>query len=174
MNLEQIKTKLGAQATKADAEAMASLLRQHCVRVDVASEMDVYGEQIWAKCMPRLAEQKKHLARRRQVKAADLAISHKVVRTLLAAGFSISIDNGEGTEIEKSTDVKAIFKALMLCDDELVIAVKDGRRFGWVRLIYGQSGWDVICDYTTNLEQWIGDGSPVEKTQQYWETRICG
>jgi hypothetical protein len=26
------------------------------------------------------------------------------------------------------------------------------RSFGWVRFIYGNDGWDVINDYTTNLE----------------------
>jgi hypothetical protein len=32
---------------------------------------------------------------------------------------------------------------------------QDTKEFGWVRFIYGNGGWDVINDYTTNLEPWM-------------------
>jgi hypothetical protein len=29
--------------------------------------------------------------------------------------------------------------------------------------VYGNDGWDVLSDYSVNLEKFIGDGTPVQK-----------
>lgn len=34
-----------------------------------------------------------------------------------------------------------------------------GKRIGWVRMIYGNDGWDVMADYTTNLEDVLTDAN---------------
>lgn len=38
-------------------------------------------------------------------------------------------------------------------DEEFLYAYdSDGKHVGWVHLVYGNSGWDVISDNTNNLE----------------------
>jgi hypothetical protein len=145
----------------------------------VSAEYRVADEaNAWASAAHWITEDEKRAKRHAQVKLADKAISHKVVRTLLAAGFSITIDNGgseDGAfEIVKSNNAKAIFQALAATDEDYIKPFKDGKYHGYVRLIYGESGWDVICDYTTNLEEFVGEGSAVEKVRSYWEERLCG
>jgi hypothetical protein len=138
----------------------------------------VDAAKAWASAAHWITEEIARKKRHAEVMRADKAISHKVVRALLAAGFSITIDNGgceDGEfEIVKSTDARAIFKALHLTDEDYIKPFRDGKYHGWVRLIYGESGWDVICDNTTNLEEYVGDGTEVRKVIDYWENRICG
>ena len=87
----------------------------------------------------------------------------RCIGDLLKAGYSISVDDGEKTTLRRSTDRKAIFAAMGTTDEDWLCVHKadqpiapgdnDTRNsFGWVRFIYGNDGWDVINDYTTNLE----------------------
>lgn len=81
-------------------------------------------------------------------------IVRRVVTDMLAAGYSISVDNGgDEWEIKRSTDQKAIMKACMASDEDWMYFYKGNFRKGWVRFVYGNSGYDVICDYTTSLEE---------------------
>ena len=89
-------------------------------------------------------------------------ITTAVVDALLAAGFSLSIDNGdEITAHSKSR--KNILNSMYLTDEEHLYAVKEGKTTAWVYFVYGNDGWDVISDYTVNLESLIGDGTDVQK-----------
>jgi len=89
-------------------------------------------------------------------------IATAVVNSLLAAGFAISVANGED-EIFSMGNADAVLKAMFLTDDEHLYAEKDGKAFGWVHLVYGNDGWDVMSDYTVNLEPFIGTGTEVDK-----------
>jgi len=81
-------------------------------------------------------------------------IARKFVRIALAAGFAISLDNGgDDFEFENSTNFRHIIGEMFATDDERLYLSKDGNRCGWVWFVYGNDGWDVICDYTTNLEE---------------------
>lgn len=105
------------------------------------------------------------VARRQNV---ELAILRATVNALLKNGFTLSVFDGEEDllikgESEGSKDKKAIFDALFNTDEDYLNAWKDGRIFGWVRFVYGNDGWDVISDYTTNLEPYIGEGTAVQK-----------
>ena len=91
--------------------------------------------------------------------AVERRILRATVKTLLAAGYFVSINNsgvpGE-YEIERSRDLAAIMKAAMLTDDEWVVAHREPgaglEMLGWVRLVYGNDGWDVIADYSMSLD----------------------
>lgn len=106
-------------------------------------------------------------------------IVESVLDALLAAGFQISIDNSDNSgkeyEIERSTDKKAILKAMFLTDDEYLfvdkVSVKEVQEnFGWVWFVYGNDGWDVISDYTVNLEKFIGDGTATDKIIEHYSS----
>jgi hypothetical protein len=89
-------------------------------------------------------------------------IATAVVDSLLAAGFALSVENGDD-EIFASGDAATILAAMFLTDDERLYAEKGGKDFGWVYFVYGNDGWDVINDYTVNLEPFIGEGTAVDK-----------
>lgn len=92
-----------------------------------------------------------------------------VINALLKAGFSITIENGGDTpELTQSTDRAEIISHLFLTDEEYIIPVQSGTRFGWVYAVYGNDGWDVISDYTVNLEPYIGEGTEVQKVIDEW------
>jgi hypothetical protein len=105
-------------------------------------------------------------------------IFKQAIQSLLAAGFAVSIDNGgdDEYEIKDSTDLAAIIKASNLTDEERVYVRKlnepiarGSHFFGWVFFVYGNDGWDVISDYTINLEPFIGDGTKTDKLARYYE-----
>ena len=106
-------------------------------------------------------------------------IADAAVKSLLAAGFVISVDNGgDEYELAHSTDKDAILKAMFLADEDRLFVepsstVKGTRRgnspwFGWVYFVYGNDGWDVISDYTINLEKFIGEGTEAWKISEHY------
>jgi hypothetical protein len=85
-------------------------------------------------------------------------IAHAFIRDALAAGYVISVNDGEETTLIRSTSIKAILGAMFTTDEDRLYIdrpddpVDDRRCFGWVLFIYGNDGYDVISDYTVNLE----------------------
>ena len=85
-------------------------------------------------------------------------IVKSTVRELLAAGFALSVDDG-GETFGPFTVEAPVFDALMNTDEDYLFVHRveyigpTKQPFGWVRFVYGNDGWDVINDYTTNLEK---------------------
>jgi hypothetical protein len=82
---------------------------------------------------------------------------------LLSAGYEISIDNGaEENELNNSRDENEIMRSLFACDEEVLIVRRVGEREdtpatrGFVRLVYGNSPEEVVCDYSMNLDAIVG------------------
>jgi hypothetical protein len=89
--------------------------------------------------------------------ACERKVVRRTVRTLLAAGYAITVDNGEDTPIRRSTSVNAIMAEVQACDEELLHVLRQDdagvwKRFGTICLVYGNSGPEVISDYSTSLE----------------------
>lgn len=97
-------------------------------------------------------------------------IEHKIVSKLvddiLKKGFRIGVSLERGYDLDEmlngSRDKEAILKEAFAGDDcHLFVqpaagpVEKDGAVVsnGWVYLVYGNDGYDVISDYTTNLEK---------------------
>jgi hypothetical protein len=87
-------------------------------------------------------------------KAIEKRVITEAIDQLLAAGFSLGVNDGEETTLKHSVNKKHVLRALFTTDEDylLVYLSITGRQIGWVRLVYGNDGWDVINDYTTNLE----------------------
>lgn len=80
-------------------------------------------------------------------------IGRMLVKTALAAGYMISIDNGgDEDEITDSTDLKAINAAMRQTDEERIYFRCKGKKTEWVYMVYGNDGYDVVCDYTCGTE----------------------
>ena len=98
----------------------------------------------------------------RQIVEKEIATA--IVEALLAKGFRISVDYGDGESAVFSTKA-SVLEAMFLGDEDHLIVYQSlaSNAYGWVYLVYGNDGWDVLSDYTTNLEKFIGDKSPVQK-----------
>src|SRR5262249_17903805 len=85
-------------------------------------------------------------------------IARAFLKDALAAGYALNVNNGgEWHELsEPSTDPKVIEEAMFATDQEHLIVYEGKKRLGWVWFIYGNDGWDVIADYTVNLEAIMG------------------
>lgn len=85
-------------------------------------------------------------------------IVETLIKDALAAGYAINVNNGGDTEElpKPSTNTDVILKKMFATDEESLIMYKDHFAYGWVSLVYGNDGWDVICNYTTNLEHIMG------------------
>lgn len=90
---------------------------------------------------------------------AETEIATMTVDALLAAGYRLNVNNGgHEDELPLSTaDRQVVLDAMFQTDCEHLKAFKmpngvERRCTGWVFFVYGNGGYDVISDYTTNLE----------------------
>jgi hypothetical protein len=91
----------------------------------------------------------------RKRQAMEVAIVKKIVGDALKAGYTLSVDDGgDELAVYRSRERRAILNALINTDEDRLILerfdCKTGARIesGWVRLVYGNDGWDVINDYS--------------------------
>ena len=87
-------------------------------------------------------------------------IAAAVIADALVAGYVISVDNGD-EETKPMADFQLIIDAMFMTDEDRLYIWKAGQRFGWVSFIYGNDGWDVINDYTVNLESIMGTANKI-------------
>ena len=92
-------------------------------------------------------------------------IERRIVRSILTKakkeGYTRFIYNGEETiKLSPLTSIKAMLELCFSVDEEHIILKKDGRKFESIFLVYGNSGHDVITDYSTSLEKFM---SPIEE-----------
>jgi len=82
----------------------------------------------------------------------ETKIMGRTVDALLAAGYSLSVNDGEETTVKRSRDRDEIIGALWTTGEDYIIPHEaNGARAGFVWLIHG-NGVDVISDYSENLE----------------------
>lgn len=78
-------------------------------------------------------------------------IARRLINDGLNAGYTISVNNGED-QTDPMDRLKLVLDEMFQTDEEHLVFHKDGKQVGWVYFVYGNGGWDVISDYTTNLE----------------------
>ena len=85
-------------------------------------------------------------------------IAVAAITQLLAAGYSLGVNDSEETTIHHSRDAKAIEKAMFTTDDDYLLVYvkgddeKDPRPQYWIHFVYGNDGFDVMSDYSVHLE----------------------
>ena len=111
----------------------------------------------------------------KQRQKVEQTIARAVVDALLAAGFLLGVNDGEELVVHHTRDRKDILAALFNTDEDYLYVYKDEdkddptnvlydpRPDYWVRFVYGNDGWDVVCDNSVALEPWIGEGTAVDK-----------
>ena len=106
------------------------------------------------------------------IKDADtrrrIVIERRIVTALidhaLAEGYELSVDDGE-EQHPWTTDRAVVIDNIMETDEDRLYLRKDGHT-AWVLLVYGNDGWDVICDYNTSLEALL---EPINKLAERLE-----
>lgn len=100
----------------------------------------------------------------------EKVIVRSFIIAALADGYTINIYDEDDDEdgllfLEPCNDLRKIMDAMFACDMERLHLFKDGKRHGWILFVYGNDGWDVICDYTTNLEHLMAE--PNKLSEKY-------
>ena len=96
-----------------------------------------------------------HVEQRREVRRIDREIATKVIKALFADGYVITCDLMDGEpEFERSTDRDGILAHLFNVDMAELLVEKNGEE-SWIRLIFSESGWDLLQDYSVDLEYLI-------------------
>lgn len=80
----------------------------------------------------------------------EYLIVHALITVLLNRGYTLSLQRDGKFNVNAS--IKAMAE-VFACDEEtLYVHDKSHIIFGWVKLVYGNDGYDVISDHTTNLD----------------------
>lgn len=90
------------------------------------------------------------------------------------AELAYSFD-AEEVEVKPTRDAAKIVKALGTYEDEAVhFTDSDGEPVGWIRLVhdYGSNPGEIICDYTTNLEDGLKKAHEIaEHIMDRWDAQ---
>jgi len=87
----------------------------------------------------------------------------RLVGDALKAGYTLGVNDGEETTLRQCSDAAVVLNAMFTTDEDLLLVYLNGEQFGWVKLVYGNDGWDVISDYTINLEHIMAGANAVAK-----------
>lgn len=81
-------------------------------------------------------------------------IAEAVIDGALEAGYTLDVYDTEEVTVKNSASKTEILEAMFTTNEDYLYVRNGGTNpFGWVRFIYGNDGWDVVNDYTTNLEE---------------------
>lgn len=92
-------------------------------------------------------------ARVEAVQEAEAKIMQRIIADALAAGYSLGVNDGVVTTIADSRDAAAVFAAMRTTETDHLLVYENEKQIGWVFLVYGNDGYDVVNDYTTNLDK---------------------
>lgn len=91
------------------------------------------------------------------IKQMEQQIVRKLIETALRNGCTVKLNDGESIvatvyaltpdDVEEQT--QTMMKEINATDEEYLIFDLNGSRVGTVFLVYGNTGYDVICDYVS-------------------------
>lgn len=88
--------------------------------------------------------------------AIEVRIAAAFIDAALWAGYKISVDNGGDEEGKQSSSKQVILEEMFQTDEDILFIYKPEagtkQSASWAKFIYGNDGWDVISDYTVDLE----------------------
>jgi hypothetical protein len=110
---------------------------------------------------------KKHSPEVRGRAYIEIQIVRKLVETAKAAGYNLLVE--ECLDDEATDEEIDIMRDVFNLDEATVIVNKgegaNTTTVGWVRLVMGNSGYDIISDYATSLEEFL---KPVNVLADWW------
>jgi hypothetical protein len=88
--------------------------------------------------------------------AIEKRIARRLVQTLLKAGYLVSVYDGGAFPVKRSNKLTEILAGMFSTDIDtlkLRLASAPDAVAGFVQLVYGNDGYDVISDYSTSLDE---------------------
>jgi len=97
------------------------------------------------------------------------------INILLRSGFTLSVNDGEETTVNRSSNPDLIFAAMKTTDEDYIYAHAPGpihptNKF-WVYFVYGNDGVEVINNYTVSLDPQMDE---INKLIDNYENRVGG
>jgi len=89
----------------------------------------------------------------KQRQTLERRIVRAVATDALKRGYTVTVDDGSGPDalaLRQSSRLADIMAAIMSTDEDLISFYEHGKRVGAVYFVYGNDGYDVICDHTAN------------------------
>ncbi len=87
-------------------------------------------------------------------RAIERHIISTFINDAIAAGYLINVEDcgdEEGSYVFEAhtADAEAVMPELFACDEDFIhVFTQDKKHVGFLHLVYGNTGWDVICDNT--------------------------
>ena len=85
----------------------------------------------------------------------EQVIAQFVIDEAMKAGYMVSVYDGDEFVVKKSNNKLEIFEAMMSTDSDFLHLYHNDKHLGWIQFVYGNNGYDVIADNTTNLEDFL-------------------
>jgi hypothetical protein len=76
----------------------------------------------------------------------ERTIVERIIKDALAAGYTITVNDGEEDTLANSADEAKILGAMFTTDADYLFFSAAGKLNHWVYLVYGNDGHDVISD----------------------------
>lgn len=100
------------------------------------------------------------------IREAEEQIARQIIQDGIAAGYTIDVYDGGATALKRSVDPEAIIGAMFSTDSDMLVFYEGDRRQGCVWFVYGNTGWDVVADYSTYLEPILANANKLSDELQ--------
>lgn len=101
----------------------------------------------------------------------ERAVVRRAITDILAAGYLVRLHDGESWATGLEPNIDRVMAELCACDEERLYVWKprqgdeqDGKYIGSIYLVYGNEGWDVLADYSVNLEPLLAGANEFAET----------
>jgi hypothetical protein len=108
-----------------------------------------------AEALDAVDQESKRMARHERQRKIEKRIVRKYLKALVDAGYALEVDDGgDFDEIHPATtNVTEALENVWAVDDAHVFTVKQGKSRGWLYFVMGNAPYEVLNDYTVNLEE---------------------
>jgi hypothetical protein len=86
----------------------------------------------------------------------EKAITERIVKTALNAGLRVGAYADDSADIEPTNNLSDILESAFAYDCVDLILQSDNEQIGFIALNYFNDGLDIISDYSTSLEKFVG------------------
>lgn len=95
----------------------------------------------------------------------ELQVVDALIKAAKDASYRLEIDASKLSLPRRVSDDTFKLALFDLDGDCIVVVDRTPQSLGWIRLVFGNNGWDLISDYSTNLETFL---EPVQAVADFW------
>jgi hypothetical protein len=93
----------------------------------------------------------------------EMEIVSALCRAAMDAGYYFEVDGEDEEDVTSINDLKRVL--FNLDDATLIVKDENQKEVGWVKLVFGNSGYDLVSDYSLNLKNFL---KPVNDLADFW------